>query len=75
MEKKTSKAARVAAILGSIALAALYVIALVFALIEHPLSTPIIMSAIFCSFAIPFMIFAFIRITKLLSGKEDETVN
>lgn len=73
MEQKTSKVARIAAIIGIIILVALYLTALVFAIIDHPLSTPIIMSAIFCTFAIPIMIFALSYATKVLyKSKTDE---
>lgn len=72
MEKKTSKAARVAAIIGIIVILALYLAALICAFIEHPLATSILWSALFSTIVIPVFIFAFSYITKVLYGKEKE---
>ena len=60
---KYTKPQRIAAIIGIVIIAALYIAALVCSLIDHPLAKSILYSALFSTIVIPVLIHFFFRIT------------
>lgn len=59
MSEKRKKLRQVSAIVGIVALAAMYLTALICAFINHPLAEGIMWAAIFCTVVIPVLIYAF----------------
>ncbi|MEE8885761.1 MAG: hypothetical protein SOI56_04210 [Eubacteriales bacterium] len=76
MENKTSTkkkypwtARRIAALIGIILLLAMYGMTMVFALIDSPASNGLLMAAIFCTIAVPILLYAMELVAKNLRGK------
>ncbi len=70
MKQKHSKLLQILAIIGIILILALYAAALICSLLDHPLATSILWSAIFCTIVIPVIVFAFTSFLKA-TKKED----
>lgn len=58
-ENTPSKKVRIAAVAGIVLLVLMYLVALVCALIDHPLATSILWTALFSTLVIPVMIYVF----------------
>ncbi|MBQ8639865.1 MAG: hypothetical protein IJ468_11930 [Lachnospiraceae bacterium] len=75
MKDKRKKLRQLSAIVGIVALAAMYLTALVCAFIKHPLAEGIMWAAIFCTVVIPVLIYAFCLCVKYFPvgqiGEED----
>ena len=68
-------AKRILAIVGIIALVGIYVISLVFALIDHPLKSSMMYASLYGTIVIPALIYAFILIGRLLHKDDSEEEN
>lgn len=64
-----TKLKRILALIGAILLVALYVSTLVFALMSSELAQGLFMASVFCTVAIPVLIYACMLIYKVLKGK------
>ena len=74
IEKKDKKkepwtARRVIALLGIILLAGLYASTLIFALMDSPAAKGLLMGAVFCTIAVPVLLYAMTLVAKRLRGK------
>ena len=69
------KSHRVLALAGIILLIAMYASTLIFALMDSPSAKGLFMASIFCTFAVPILLFAMIQTARALRGRgaEDET--
>lgn len=65
-------AKRILALLGIIVLVGIYVISLVFALIDHPLKSSMMYASLYATVVIPVLIYAFLLIAKLLHKNKEE---
>ncbi len=65
-------AKRIFALIGALLLLALYVSALIFAVIDHPASDDLLQAAILCTVAVPVMIYAMILVWRVLKKDSDE---
>lgn len=73
-EKKNKKkdpwtARRVIALIGIILLAGLYGSTLVFALLDSPAAKGLLMGAVFCTIAVPVLLYAMTLVARTLRGK------
>ena len=67
------KARRVLAVIGLILIGVMYALTIIFALMKHPDSKNWLMAAIFCTIAVPVIIYAMQMVARLLprlSGKD-----
>ena len=64
---------RILAWIGIVLLVAMYVVTLVLALIDHPLAQMLFRGALYMTIMIPFLLYAFILVHKILSRRNDET--
>lgn len=62
------KARRILALAGVILLAAMYLLTLVFALIDHPMKASLLTASLFCTVVVPVLIYLFIMVSKWFSG-------
>lgn len=72
------KARRILAIIGLILIAAMYVLTIIFALMDSPESKNWLMAAIFCTIAVPVIIYAMQLVAKVLpklSGRDTTEEN
>ena len=69
MQSKYTKSQRVIAIIGIILLIALYIITLVSAIFATKATANLFRGCIIASVLIPLMIFGYIKIAKLLTGR------
>ena len=73
-EKKEKKkepwtARRIIALIGIILLAGLYASTLIFALMDSPAARGLLMGAVFCTIAVPVLLYAMTLVAKTLRGK------
>lgn len=66
------KAKRIAALIGVILLLAMYGSTMVFALIKSPHSKGLLMASIFCTIAVPVILYAMSLVAKLLKNKAEQ---
>lgn len=59
-------AKRILAIIGIIALVGIYLLSLIFALIDHPMKSSLMYASLYATIVIPALIYAFILIGRLL---------
>ncbi len=64
-----SKVKRILALLAVILLVAMYGSTLVFALMDHPQAKGLLMASIYCTIAVPVLLYAISLVTKLLKEK------
>ena len=67
------KVKRILAVIGLVLIALMYALTIIFALMKHPDSKSWLMAAIFCTIAVPVIIYAMQFVAKLLpklSGKD-----
>ena len=64
-----SKLKRIAALVGVILLVAMYGSTLVFALMDSPMAKGLLMGSIYCTIAVPVLLYAITLVTKLLRDK------
>lgn len=60
---------RIAALAGIILLIAMYALTMVFALVKSPYSKGLLMGSIFCTIAVPVLLYAMTMVARLLRGK------
>ena len=63
------KAKRILAIIGLILIALMYILTIVFALSKNPNSKNWLMAAIFCTIAVPVLLYAMQLVAKVLAGR------
>ncbi|MCI8565217.1 MAG: hypothetical protein HFI39_02695 [Lachnospiraceae bacterium] len=71
------KLKRVLAILGIGVLAGMYLLSLIFALIDHPLKSSLLLASLYATIVIPVLLYVFVFITRLLRErrkKKDGTI-
>lgn len=73
-EKKDKKkepwtARRVVAVIGIVLLVGLYASTLIFALMDSPYAKGLLMGAVFCTIAVPVVLYAMMLVAKNLRGK------
>ena len=68
-KKKPWTARRIIALIGIILLAGLYASTLVFALMDNPAAKGLLMGAVFCTIAVPVLLYAMTLAAKTLRGK------
>ena len=66
------KITRILAISGVILLVGIYAAALVFALMDSPSANAWFQASLFCTFAVPFTLYAFLLAGKMLRGKGEK---
>ena len=75
-KKKSWTLRRILALLGIVLLLALYASTLVFALMDSPHAKGLLMASIYCTIAVPILLYAMMMVAKVLRGKgeppEDE---
>lgn len=64
-----SKVKRILALLGVVLLVAMYGSTLVFALMDHPQAKGLLMASIYCTIAVPVLLYAISLVTRLLKEK------
>ena len=68
------KARRVLAMIGVILLIAMYASTMVFALLQHPYSKNMLMASIYCTIAVPVLLFGLTLVTKNLRDSSKDTL-
>ena len=68
-----NKVRRIFALAGIILLAAMYILTMVFALMKHPMATQLLMAAVFCTVAVPVLLYAMLLVAKNLKGRGTDT--
>ena len=63
---------RIAAILGIVLLAGIYLLSLIFALIDHPMKSSMMYASLYATVVIPALIYAFILIGRLLHKDDSD---
>ncbi len=63
------KAKRILAIIGLILIAVMYILTIIFAVSKNPHSKDWLMAAIFCTIAVPVLIYAIQLVAKVLAGR------
>ena len=66
------KAKRVLALLGVILLVAMYGSTLVFAVIDSPMARGLLMGSVYCTIAVPVLLYAMTLVTKHLKDKNQK---
>lgn len=65
---------RILAIVGIVLLAGIYLLSLIFALIDHPLKASLMQASLYATVVIPALIYAFLLIGRLLhKDNSDDT--
>ena len=67
---KNSK--RILALIGVILLVLLYVLAMIFAIIDHPMATNLFTAALYATVVVPALIYGYSLIYKVLKNKNRE---
>lgn len=69
------KLKRVLAVLGIAVLAGMYLLSLVFAVIDHPLKSSLLSASLYATVVIPVLLYVFLFVTRLLrrNGKDAES--
>ena len=65
-------AKRILALVGIILLVGIYLISLIFALIDHPLKSSMMYASLYGTMVIPALIYAFILVGRLLHKDDDQ---
>lgn len=65
-------AKRILALVGIVLLVGIYLISLIFALIDHPLKTSMMYASLYGTVVIPVLIYAFLLIGRLLHKDDTE---
>lgn len=67
------KLKRILAIAGIAILAGLYLISLIFAVIDHPLKASLLSASLYCTVIVPVLMYVFLFVAKLLKkdNKDD----
>ncbi|MBP3701393.1 MAG: hypothetical protein J6I64_05860 [Lachnospiraceae bacterium] len=65
-------AKRILAILGIAVLIGIYLLSLIFALIDHPMKSSMMYASLYATVVIPVLVYAFLLIAKLLHKDENE---
>ena len=72
-----NKRTRILAIAGIVLLLALYAATMIFALMDSPTAKGLFMGSLFCTFAIPILLYAMILVARTVRGRgvkdEDES--
>lgn len=63
---------RIAAILGIVLLAGIYLLSLIFALIDHPMKSSMMYASLYATVVIPALIYAFMLIGRLLHKDDSD---
>ena len=63
------KSHRILALAGIVLLLAMYASTLLFALMDSPSAKGLFMASLFCTFAVPILLFAMIQTARLLRGR------
>lgn len=71
-KSKYTKVQRIAAMLGIILLLIMYALTLVFALMKRPGADDLLMASIFCTIAVPVLLFAMIRVAEILAKRGED---
>lgn len=61
------KAKRILALLGVILLVVMYLMTLVFALIDHPLKASLLTASLFCTIVVPVLLYVFTMVSRWFS--------
>lgn len=64
---------RILALTGIVLLVGIYLVSLVFALIDHPMKGSLMQASLYATVVIPVLIYAFLLIAKLLRKEDDDT--
>lgn len=72
MNKKNSKLKRIVALIGVVILFALYLITLVAAITAKPYANRLFVASVFCSLAVPVLIYGILLVSKVFGKKEGE---
>jgi len=67
------KGKRILAIVGIVLLAGIYLLSLIFALIDHPLKSSLMQASLYSTVVIPALIYAFLLIGRLLHKDDDDS--
>ena len=67
--KKTSRRARILALIGIILLLGMYGSTMVFALMKSPAARGLLMGSVFCTIAVPVLLYAILLVAKNVRGK------
>ena len=65
-------AKRILALVGIVLLVGIYLISLIFALIDHPLKSSMMYASLYGTVVIPALIYAFILVGRLLHKDDDQ---
>ncbi|MCI8400578.1 MAG: hypothetical protein HFI38_00500 [Lachnospiraceae bacterium] len=57
---------RILAVLGLVLLAGMYLLSLLFALIDHPLKSSLMTASLYCTAVIPVFLYVFLFVTRLI---------
>lgn len=68
-KSKYTKPQRIVALCGVLLIVLLYIITLISAIFTSPAAPALFRGSLFASFLIPLMIFCYIKISRLLSGR------
>ena len=71
---KNGKLKRIMAIAGIVALLSLYIVTFVAAIMAKPYAHGFFVASIFCSLAVPVLIYAFLLISKAFGKKDSNSV-
>ena len=63
---------RILAIFGIVLLAGIYLLSLIFALIDHPLKSSLMQASLYATVVIPALLYAFLMIGRLLHKEDPE---
>ena len=66
------KLKRILAILGIVVLAGMYLLSLIFAMIDHPLKSSLMSASLYCTVIVPVLLYVFLFVTKLVRRDKDE---
>jgi len=66
------KLRQILALAGVILLVGMYVLTLVFALMKNPAADRLLMAAVFCTIAVPVLLYAMILVARRLSDRGEE---
>ena len=72
------KLKRILAVLGVGILAGMYLLCLIFALIDHPLQSSLLLASLYATIVIPVLLYVFLFVTRLLGErrkKKDEALD
>ena len=65
------KLKRILAIVGIVILAGMYLLSLVFAIIDHPLKSSLMSASLYCTVVIPVLLYVFLFVTRLVRKDHD----